>query len=60
MPGRLEKCRSGVPATAPDTDNACDEDNDDCETKDAAEAIASGCSIGDHGSGSLDIERRLN
>lgn len=60
VPGRLGNWRSGVPATAPDTDNAWDEDKDDCETRDAAEAMASGCSIGDHGSGrSLEMERRL-
>lgn len=59
MPGRLEKGLSGVPAGAPDADKACDEDKEDCEARDAAEAIASGCCIGDQGSESLDMERRL-
>ena len=60
VPGRLGNCRSGVPATAPDADNACDEDKDDCEMRDAAEVIASGCWTGDHGSErSLETERRL-
>lgn len=59
MSGRLAKGRSGVPAAAPDVDNACDEDRDECEARDAAEAIASGCCTGDQGSESLEIERRL-
>jgi len=39
-----------VPATAPDPDNACDKEKDDCETRDAAEVVASGCWTGDDGS----------
>ena len=59
MSGRLEKSRSGVPAAAPDADKACDEDSDDCEARDAAEVIASGCWTGDQGSESLEMDRRL-